>query len=29
VKVIHPKWVNWTRNLATDIQRELNVLAVK
>jgi len=29
VKVIHPKWVNWTRNLATDIQRELNVLSVK
>lgn len=29
VKVIHPKWVNWTRNLSTDIQRELNVLAVK
>jgi hypothetical protein len=29
VKVIHPKWVNWTRNLTTDIQRELNVLAVK
>ena len=29
VKVIHPKWVNWTRNLASDIQRELNVLSVK
>ena len=23
VKVIHPKWVNWTRNLLSDIQREL------
>ena len=29
VKVIHPKWVGWTRNLTSDIQRELNVLAVK
>jgi hypothetical protein len=29
VKMIHPKWVNWTRNLTSDIQRELNVLAVK
>ena len=29
VKVIHPKWNNWTRNLMSDIQRELNVLTVK
>lgn len=29
VKVIHPKWVNWTRNLLSDIQRELNVMTVK
>jgi hypothetical protein len=29
VKVIHPKWGNWTRNLMSDIQRELNVLTVK
>jgi hypothetical protein len=29
VKMIHPKWTGWTRNLMSDIQRELNVLAVK
>jgi len=29
VKVIHPKWNNWTRNLLSDIQRELSVVAVK
>ena len=29
VKVIHPKYGNWTRNLMSDIQRELNVLTVK
>jgi len=29
VKVIHPKWNNWTRNLLSDIQRELSVAAVK
>ena len=23
VKVIHPKWFEWTRNLTSDIQREL------
>lgn len=28
VKVIHPKWVGWTRNLSSDIQRELSVLAI-
>jgi hypothetical protein len=29
VKVIHPKWNNWTRNLLSDIQRELQLLTVK
>jgi hypothetical protein len=29
VKVIHPKWNNWTRNLMSDIQRELQLLTVK
>jgi hypothetical protein len=29
VKVIHPKWANWTRNLQTDIQRELQLLTLK
>jgi hypothetical protein len=29
LKVIHPKWVNWTRNLMSDIQRELQLLTVK
>jgi hypothetical protein len=29
VKVIHPKWVNWTRNLLSDIQREMQLLTLK
>lgn len=29
VKVIHPKWVGWTRNLQSDIQRELQTLSLK
>jgi len=28
-RVIHPKWGNWTRNILSDIQRELNLLALK
>ena len=29
VKVIHPKWVGWTRNLQSDIQRQLQMLTVQ
>ena len=29
VKMIHPKWNGWTRNLMSDIQRELQLLTVK
>jgi hypothetical protein len=29
VKYIHPKWNNWTRNVLSDIQRELNLLTLK
>jgi hypothetical protein len=28
-RVIHPKWGSWTRNILSDIQRELNLLALK
>lgn len=29
VKYIHNKWVGWTRNLSSDIQRELSRVAAK
>jgi hypothetical protein len=29
VKYIHNKWTGWTRNLLSDIQRELSVVAAK
>jgi len=29
VKYIHEKWVGWTRNLLSDIQRSLQVVSSK